>query len=159
MLWIHKILILFRIRNNCLSIGRSRSLYLFIKQIVLTLTLLTWRIWWATISASKWRMGFNLAFKGLIIEAYHLCQLHTKFYPTSCCTGYLHMQRKLLGMINVDSDATVQLLIINYAFFKYLTKNGTKMNPSISSSLTSRKPMILLGGTSCKIFSLSLVSL
>jgi len=21
----------------------------------------------------------------VIIEAYHFCQLHTKFYPTSCC--------------------------------------------------------------------------
>jgi hypothetical protein len=33
----------------------------------LTLTLLTWTKWWAPASASKWRMGFNSAFKGLII--------------------------------------------------------------------------------------------
>jgi len=25
--------------------------------------------------------------KTIIIEAYHFCQLHTKFYPTSCCQG------------------------------------------------------------------------
>ena len=31
----------------------------------LTLTLLTWRIWCASTSASKWQMGFNSAFKGL----------------------------------------------------------------------------------------------
>jgi len=31
----------------------------------LTLTLLTWRIWWAPNNASKWQMGFNLAFEGL----------------------------------------------------------------------------------------------
>ena len=31
----------------------------------LTLTLLRWRIWWAPNNASKWQMGFNLAFKGL----------------------------------------------------------------------------------------------
>jgi hypothetical protein len=31
----------------------------------LTLTLLTWRIWWAPTNASKWQMGFNSAFKGL----------------------------------------------------------------------------------------------
>jgi len=31
----------------------------------LTLILLTWRIWWVSINASKWQMGFNLAFKGL----------------------------------------------------------------------------------------------
>jgi hypothetical protein len=32
----------------------------------LTLTLLKWTKWWAPTSASKWRMGFNSAFKGLI---------------------------------------------------------------------------------------------
>jgi len=32
---------------------------------VLTLILLTWRIWWAPNNASKWQMGFNSAFKGL----------------------------------------------------------------------------------------------
>ena len=32
---------------------------------ILTLILLTWRIWWAN-NASKWQMGFNSAFKGLI---------------------------------------------------------------------------------------------
>jgi len=32
---------------------------------ILTLILLTWRIWWAPNNASKWQMGFNLAFKGL----------------------------------------------------------------------------------------------
>jgi hypothetical protein len=31
----------------------------------LTLILLTWRIWRAPNNASKWQMGFNLAFKGL----------------------------------------------------------------------------------------------
>ena len=31
----------------------------------LTLTLLTWRIWWTPTNASKWQMGFNSAFKGL----------------------------------------------------------------------------------------------
>ena len=34
-------------------------------QIYLTLYLLTWRIWWVLNNASRWQMGFNLAFKGL----------------------------------------------------------------------------------------------
>jgi len=34
--------------------------------ITLTLILLTWRIWWAPNNASKWQMGFNLVFIGLI---------------------------------------------------------------------------------------------
>ena len=32
----------------------------------LTLIPLTWRIWWAN-KASRWQMGFNLVFKGLIL--------------------------------------------------------------------------------------------
>ena len=35
------------------------------KSNCLTLTLLTWTIWSAPTNASKWRMGFNSAFKGL----------------------------------------------------------------------------------------------
>jgi hypothetical protein len=33
--------------------------------LLLTLILLTWTIWRAPTNASKWRMGFNSAFKGL----------------------------------------------------------------------------------------------
>ena len=32
---------------------------------ILTLILLTWRIWWAANNASRWQMGFNSAHKGL----------------------------------------------------------------------------------------------
>jgi hypothetical protein len=42
------------------SICRSR--------IILTLILLTWRIWWAPNNASKWQMGFNSAFNGLNLQ-------------------------------------------------------------------------------------------
>jgi len=34
------------------------------------------------------------------------------------------MQRKLLGIINVDFDATGQLLIMYFAFVKYFRKMG-----------------------------------
>jgi hypothetical protein len=37
------------------------------------------------------------------------------------------MQRKLLGIINVDFDTTGQLLIIYSAFVKYLRKNGNQL--------------------------------
>jgi len=33
---------------------------------VLTLNPLTWKIWWAPSNASKWQMGINSAFKGLM---------------------------------------------------------------------------------------------
>ena len=38
----------------------------YIASGMLTLILLTWTIWRAPTNASKWRMGFNSAFKGLI---------------------------------------------------------------------------------------------
>ena len=42
---------------------------------ILTLILLTWRIWWSSNNTSRWQMGFNSVFKGLIcckIFAYFL---------------------------------------------------------------------------------------
>ena len=42
----------------------------------LTLILLTWRIWWAPNNASRWQMGFNSAFKGLMSET---CWVHKKW--------------------------------------------------------------------------------
>jgi hypothetical protein len=33
----------------------------------LSLILLMWRVWWAPNNASRWQMGFNLVFKGLIM--------------------------------------------------------------------------------------------
>ena len=80
------LLILFGIRRKCLSSGRSLSLYLFIRRVIKQTVVIT--------------------------EAYHLCQLHTKCYPISCCQGQLHMQSKLLGLISVDFNVTGQLLII-----------------------------------------------
>ena len=58
------------------------------------------------------------------------------------------MQRKLLGHINVDLDATCQLLIIYSAFVKYLRNNGNKMRQYISYLLTSRKLMVQIGESS-----------
>jgi hypothetical protein len=40
-------------------------------QTHLTLYLLKWRIWRATNNASKWQMGFNLAFEGLKVWSYY----------------------------------------------------------------------------------------
>jgi len=41
------------------------------------------------------------------------------------------MQRKLVGIISVDFDATGQLLIIYSEFVKYLRKNGNTMKQCI----------------------------
>ena len=50
---------------------------------VLTLILLTWRIWWAPNNASKWQMGFNSAFKGLIMPG--RCDLQTDGEGNKLC--------------------------------------------------------------------------
>jgi len=68
------------------------------------------------------------------------------------------MQKKLLGIISVNFDAAGQLLIIYSAFVKYLRKNGSTTKQCISSLHTSTKLVIQLGGGSCVIFSLNLVS-
>jgi hypothetical protein len=47
-------------------IMKKEKLRLRYVNFILTLILLTWRIWWAPNNASKWQMGFNSAFKGLI---------------------------------------------------------------------------------------------
>jgi len=120
------LLILFGIRRNCLMSGRSRSLYLTIRRAIKQIV--------------------------VILEAHHFCQIRTKFYPTSSCQGSLHMQRILLGINKVDSDATNQLLIIYSSFVTYLRKNGNKMKGYFSSLQTLRE-------RSCKIFLLSLVPL
>jgi hypothetical protein len=46
----------------------------------LTLILLTWRIWWAPNNASKWQIGFNSAFKGLMTIKIYFLNLHLDFF-------------------------------------------------------------------------------
>jgi len=41
------------------------------------------------------------------------------------------MQRKLLGIINVDFDATDELMLIYSAFVEYLRKHGNTMQQFI----------------------------
>jgi hypothetical protein len=86
------LLILFGIKKNCLRSERSQSLYVSIRRAIKQ--------------------------TAVFIEAYHFCQLHTKFYPVFCCQGQLHIQRKLLGIISADFDATGHLLIVYSAFVK-----------------------------------------
>ena len=58
----------------------------------------------------------------------------------------------------MDFDATGQLLVIYYAFVKYLKKSGNRMKQFISYLQASRKPVIQIGRRSCIIFSLSSIS-
>jgi hypothetical protein len=63
----------------------------------LTLILLTWTIWRAPTNASKWRMGFNSAFKGLKIVTWSLISklfnLSMKCINGRLVTGALYITR------------------------------------------------------------------
>ena len=88
----------------------------------LTLTLLTWTIWRAPTNASKWRMGFNSAFKGL-----------TRYYSTMVCDAALHTARndsenliclhlKLIYFCAISScviSRTIQELFIRSTYAHY----------------------------------------
>ena len=55
------LLILFEMRRNYRRSGTSQTLYLSIRRVIKQIV--------------------------VFIQAYHFCQLRTKFYPTSCCQG------------------------------------------------------------------------
>jgi hypothetical protein len=60
----------------------------------LTLILLTWTIWRAPTNASKWRMGFNSAFKGLSKEP-GCCGSLSEMYDTERSTTILRRTYQL----------------------------------------------------------------
>jgi hypothetical protein len=70
----------------------------------LTLNPLTWKIWWSPNNASRWQMGFNSAFKGLILSSqctysyrgrdisiYEYIQVHIRKY-THISQGLWHLK-------------------------------------------------------------------
>jgi hypothetical protein len=74
----------YSLRNNL--VGRSYPiLYSFFFNVHLTLNLLTTTIVALPINASKWQMGFNSAFKGLI-----LCFIRVKHY-TLLAKPFVHL--------------------------------------------------------------------
>ena len=65
----HKILLFVSILSQIISVTPFCPVSL---RSILTLNPLTWKIWWAPNNASKWQIGFNSAFKGLISSS-RLC--------------------------------------------------------------------------------------
>ena len=98
-------LILFVIYRNCLICGRIWSLCVCIRRVKKQIV--------------------------VIVETYHFCQIRTKFYPTSCFQGWLHMHRKFWGIIIVDFDAICQMLIIYSAFVRYWKEKRNVMKQRI----------------------------
>ena len=69
--------------------------------VSLTLYLLTWRIWWAPNNASRWQMGFNSAFKGLIWRP----QVLGYKQPTRCNNNNFINNFNQLNMFRPSSGA------------------------------------------------------
>jgi len=105
------IFILFGIRRICWRKGRSQSFCLFIRRLIKQ-----------TVET---------------IEAYHFCQLLTKFYPTPFYQGLLQMQSKFMRTTTVYLCATGQLVIIRvyYALIKYNRKKMRLQWSSVSAKL------------------------
>jgi len=61
--------------------------------VLLTLILLTWRIWWTPNNASKWQMGFNSAFKGLKEILGLLSNILWSTYGTHCGMEWFQKER------------------------------------------------------------------
>jgi hypothetical protein len=73
---------------------------------ILTLILLTWRIWWAPNNGSRWQMGFNSAFKGLKGFLPHIGFGNNKKEPL-CYTVLIYTNyRQSFGLGSVVSIAT-----------------------------------------------------
>jgi len=69
--------------------------------------------------------------KTIIIEVYHFCQLH-KILSSILLSRLTPYAEKLLTIMSVNFNVTSQLLILYYAFIKYLRRNGNNMKQCIS---------------------------
>jgi len=69
----------------------------------LTLILPSWRIWWAPNNASKWQMGFNSAFKGL------MCKICTSIFFSVTDGWYFDTEISISGWLseNLPSKSAV----------------------------------------------------
>ena len=86
------------IKQNAVKASRN------IHWLVLTLILLTWRIWWAPNNASSWQVGFNSAFKGLI---WCVSIVHDKTKKEEC-------DKRLWGSQLYDSLRAGAMDVANY---------------------------------------------
>ena len=94
----------------CVSALVIREFTKYIKTDYLTLILLTWTIWRAPTNASKWRMGFNSAFKGLS------CWRKTVLYAPPMALMQSELRRKRQGTLIMQSEFGWFSLARNHVF-------------------------------------------
>ena len=80
-------------------IAHVHTLNIITQTAILNLTFSTWRIWWAPTNVSKWQMGFNSAFKGLILSVVcktKVCKSYNTRFDSSMSTNHIvKLSRKL----------------------------------------------------------------
>ena len=77
-------------QNNINFINKDTFIY----NVQLTLNPLTWKIWWAPNNTSRWRMGFNSAFKGLrniLLKGNSITDIHPNTFWNKRKLKYLYM--------------------------------------------------------------------
>ena len=103
----------------CVSNSITVIFMYLIPRKLLTLILLMWRIWLAPNNASKWQMGFNSAFKGLMqtlqnsfyyIQKYKYCKC---LYSFTLCREWKESKKKKKTPIYVQQDVTLRSLFIS----------------------------------------------
>ena len=67
--------------------------------IILTLILLTWKIWWAPNNASRWQMGFNSAFEGTRRNRWSGYVARMRFKSPHIWSNYLNERTHLLDVV------------------------------------------------------------
>ena len=98
----------------------------------LTLTLLTWRIWWAPNNASRWQMRFNSAFKGL--------RQDTEAISSSFRKGAWKYFQTLLEQINLKICVIYCVYIFNCdKWWRYSLTHSARVN--IVTFLESTRPL------------------
>jgi len=101
------------------------------RKTCLTLILLTWRIWWAPNIASRWEMGFNLAFKGSIesVEIWKVGITRTitiSIYYVSLGTFLLESTKMFIGTVTYSRT---DLLICHIFCYKL---RGTEIGDTLA---------------------------
>ena len=93
----------------------------------LTFTLLVWTIWWGPNNASKWRMVFNSAFKGLKNSLWNLNKIAKRAFRYVIyrpLPGVLYLQSdKVAGKKTVDfiSFTPTKITVFNLPLFTEFT--------------------------------------
>jgi hypothetical protein len=82
------------------------------------LILLTSTKWWAPVSASKWRMGFNSAFKGLTLYSAHINVLYDGFVLHVLLT-FKHIYGDSISMKPVFAIFSVAIMSLKLFFFYF----------------------------------------